>query len=316
MDLMDALLAAAFTTLFVLATLTAAIGLVIWLWTRILQQRRVAEQRRDAQLREWARARRFTYGDLPADLWRELQPFDLLSRARKGRWYGAGHVSGIVRGRIDDVPLLLFDCAYVGPPRPARNAREIGRGTYEHSLTVFCFERPGAALPHFVADGVMERRLKEEWQAIRHEVSSAATAKGQPAGRAASLVGRAVTGLAGRLLFMPDPPGLAFPAEPDLDGSYRIQALGDEDSVRRLLSPRLLHALRVRPGWVVEGRGDRLLLARTIAVTRQGDLSPRRMSAMSRAGMIWAVEGYLAPAEIDEWLPRARELAEEVFTAR
>jgi hypothetical protein len=288
-----------FDALISLVMLGGVIALFALAWTQWRrarrEERRRAPQHHEARLRQWASERGYSFGDPEPGLWSELQRFELLDRGR-------ADVSRMAKGSIDGTSLLIFHCAYMGPPRPARNARHLGRG-YRHSMTVFCFQRPGVALPHFVADAAVEKWLKQEW----------ATGGAERIGPFTSRITTVMSAFAGRLLWIPDPPGLDFyPADPGFREVYRVRAaVGDEESFWQLFSPRLLASLRTQPGWVIEGRGDRVMLARTIALTRTGSqLEPQAVPDSS-----WPLDGYLTPAEIDEWLPRGRELADTIFAA-
>ena len=143
--------------LITLVTLGGVITLFVLGWTQWRRaqrrERRHAPQHHETPLAQWASEHGFSFGEPEPDLWSELQPFELVARS------GKAGVSRMAKGSIDGTSLLLFHCAYMGPPRPARNARPVGKG-YQHSMTVFSFRQRGVTLPHFVADAAVENWLK------------------------------------------------------------------------------------------------------------------------------------------------------------
>jgi hypothetical protein len=213
---------------------------------------------------------------LPAD----LPPFELLNTGTSRR------ATQVHRGVVGGVDVVLFDYAYFD--RRGTTFRTLHYYQDLAGTTIACARASWLNLPAFVMEPSMLAFVKE----AEHEVSEQ-LGEGRMASMALKLMSIA-EGMAAAQ------GGQDFPGRADV--RYRVRGL-DASAIASLFTPPLLDYFRDHAGWIVEGRGDWLLvtfpwkLRQPVQYTRRSTGQP-------------ADEGRLAADQLDALVRAATDTLE------
>lgn len=177
----------------------------------------------------------------------DLPPFELLNTGTDR------HAANVLRGTVSGRSVVVFDYSFFDATKTEHRFRTLH---YSHDLagaTVCCVRASGLSLPAFAMEPLLKPILKQAESLVDQQLG---------AGKMASAV-HAMMQAAERMV--QEAPGFEFTDRPDVP--YRVRG-GDEAAVRALFNARVLDYFRDHPGWIVEGRGEWVLL--TIARDMQG----------------------------------------------
>lgn len=181
------------------------------------------------------------------DLLTDLPPFELLNVGTDRR------PSNVLRGSVSGHSLVVFDYAFFDSTKTDQRFRRLHYSQDLAGATVCCAKGSWLSLPEFVMEPLLKPMLKQAEALVDQQLGT---------GRMASAV-HAMMQAAERMVL--EAPGFEFTDRPDFP--YRVRGK-DEAAIRALFTSRVLDYFRDHPGWIVEGRGDWLLL--TIAMEMKG----------------------------------------------
>jgi hypothetical protein len=194
----------------------------------------------------------------------DLPPFELLNT---GSNRGA---TAIVRGTVRGTDVVMFDYCF----HDSRPTGYTGLRYRKHfaNMTIACARGSWLNLPAFSMEPHLGAILKDAEAQVTQQLGD-----GAMAGVAKRLMSIA-EGIVGAQSGMP------FTDRPDV--KYIVRQ-GDEAAVRAIFTPPILDFFRDHPGWIVEGRGDWILVTFTWQFRQHLDLQQQRTDA-----------GWLAPEQL------------------
>jgi len=182
----------------------------------------------------------------------DLPPFALLSigKARKA--------TNVLRGSVGGNSVVVFDYTFYNQitGRPT----EFPTFYYDRHFagaTIACVKSSWLSLPEFVMEPSFVEAFKKAEVEIAQQLGE---------GRVSTMVQGLMHAAEGLII---DAPGWHYPERPDF--TYRVRA-PDERAARALFTPAVIDYFAQRKDWVVEGRGDWLLVT-----------FPQRMKPRDRA---------------------------------
>ena len=224
---------------------------------------------------------------VPDDQLTDLPPFELLNLGSDRR------ASNVMRGSSAGASLVVFDYAFFDATKKGERFRGLHYSQDLAGATVCCVKGSWLSLPEFVMEPALKPVFKQMEAAVDQQLGD---------GKMASAV-QALMHAAERMV--EEAPGFEFTERPDV--AYRIRGK-DEPAVRALFTPRVLDYFRDRPGWIVEGRGDWLLL--TFALRLKDPVMEVKIGATPPAD-----EGRLAADRLETLVKSATETLDAFRTA-
>ena len=176
---------------------------------------------------------------VPDDQLTDLPPFELLNTGT------GGHASNVMRGSSGGASVVVFDYAFVDATRKNERFRSLHYSQDLAGATVCCVKGSWLSLPEFVMEPALMPVFKQMEAAVDQQLGE---------GKMASAV-QALMHAAENMV--EEAPGFELSERPDV--LYRIRGT-DEAAIRARMTPHVLDYLQKSPGWIVEGRGDWLLL--------------------------------------------------------
>jgi hypothetical protein len=177
----------------------------------------------------------------------DLPPFELLNIGTDR------HASNILRGSVAGRSVVVFDYAFIDRTKTAERFRGLHYREGLAGATVCCVKGSWLSLPGFTMEPLLKPMMKQAEALIDQQLGT---------GRMASAVQTMMHAAEGMIQ---EAPGFEFTDRPDV--AYRVRG-ADETAIRARFTARVLDYFRDHPGWIVEGRGDWLLL--TIATDVKG----------------------------------------------
>lgn len=265
----------------------AAIIVVIVLGLRLLL--RTARTRTEsARARALAEpAARLGLIAIPDDQLSDLPPFELLNTGSDRR------ASNVLRGSVSGRSVVVFDYAFFDPTRPNERFRGAHYSRDLAGATICCVKGSWLSLPEFTMEPSLKPVLKQAEAMVDQQLGT---------GSMASTVHKLMEA-AERMVV--EAPGLEFAGRSEFP--YRVRGQ-DEQAIRTAFTDRVLDFFRDHPGWIVEGRGDWLL------VTLAMNLNQPFVTTRSRAA-VRADQGHL-PAEKLDTLVNAAVATLDAFGVR
>ena len=215
----------------------------------------------------------------------DLPPFELLNTGTNR------HAANVLRGSVSGRSVVVFDYSFFDATRTDQRFRRLHHSQDLAGATVCCVRESGLSLPAFAMEPLMKPILKQAETVVDQQLGT---------GRMASAV-HAMMQAAERMV--QEAPGFEFTDRPDVP--YRVRG-ADESAIRTLFSSRALDYFRDHPGWIVEGRGEWVLL--TIALDMHGPVVTIQTGANARQ------HAELPPDQIDT-LVRAAIDTTDMFQA-
>ena len=167
----------------------------------------------------------------------DIPPFEVLNTGTDRR------VSSVLRGSASGNSVVVFDYTFLDKTRqrfqPLHYSQDLA-GT-----TIACIKGSWLSLPQFVLEPSAMLMLKQAEDQVAKQLGDGLLGSG---------VKRLMQAAEGLIAAAP---GWEYPERPDF--AYRVRG-SDETAVRSLFTPAVLDYFRDRPGWIVEGRGEWLLI--------------------------------------------------------
>jgi hypothetical protein len=218
----------------------------------------------------------------------DLPPFELLNIGTDRR------ASNVLRGSVAGRSVVVFDYAFVDRTKTAERFRRLHYSQDLAGATVCCVKGSWLSLPEFTMEPLLKPMLKQAESLIDQQLGT---------GRMASAVQTMMHAAEGRIQ---EAPGFEFTDRPDV--AYRVRG-ADEAGIRARFTARVLDYFRDHRGWIVEGRGDWLLL--TSAVDMKGPV----VTIQTGAGANVTRSGQLPPDQLDTLVKAATDTIEIFVSA-
>ncbi len=184
---------------------------------------------------------------VPDDQLTDLPPFELLNTGSDR------HPSNVLRGSVSGRSVVVFDYSFFDATKTDQRFRRLHYSQDFAGATVCCVKGSWLSLPEFAMEPLLKPILKEAEALVDQKLGD---------GRMAAFVHGVMQAAEGMLQ---EAPGFEFADRPDVP--YRVRGT-DEAAIRTRFTAPVLDYFRDHSGWVVEGRGDWLLL--TMALDAKG----------------------------------------------
>jgi len=169
----------------------------------------------------------------------DLPPFELLNTGTARR------ASNVLRGSSGGNSVVVFDYTFYDAQTRHQRFPSLHYSNDLAGATVACVKASWLTLPEFVMEPSVGAMLKEAEEQVAKQLGDGMLATG---------VKRLIEAAEGALAAAP---GWEYQERPDV--AYRVRG-PDEHAVRAVFTPQVLDYFRDHPGWIVEGRGEWLLL--------------------------------------------------------
>lgn len=180
---------------------------------------------------------------VPDDPLNDLPAFELLNIGTNR------HASNVLRGSVSGHSLVVFDYSFLDSVKTAERFRRLHYSQDLAGATVCCVKGSWLSLPEFAMEPLLKPVMKQAEAMVDEKLGD---------GRMAAFVHGIMQAAEGMIQ---EAPGFEFTERPDV--AYRVRGK-DEQAVRAAFSSAVLDYFRDHPGWIVEGRGDWLLLTRVV----------------------------------------------------
>lgn len=177
---------------------------------------------------------------VPDDPLSDLPPFELLNTGTNR------HASNVLRGSVSGRPVVVFDYSFLDGAKTDQRFRRLHYSQDLAGTTVCCVKGSWLSLPEFAMEPLLKPIMKQAEALVDQKLGD---------GTVASFVHGIMQAAEGMLQ---EAPGFEFSDPPDVP--YRVRGK-DEAAIRAAFTRPVLDYFREHPGWIVEGRGDWLLLA-------------------------------------------------------
>ena len=184
---------------------------------------------------------------VPDDPLTDLPAFELLNTGSDR------HASNVLRGSVSGRPVVVFDYAFVDATKTDQRFRRLHYSQDLAAATVCCVKGSWLSLPEFAMEPLLKPILKQAEALVDQKLGD---------GKMAAFVHGVMQAAEGMIQ---EAPGREFTDRPDVP--YRVRGK-DDAAIRAQFTSPVLDYFRDHPGWIVEGRGDWVLL--TIALEAKG----------------------------------------------
>ena len=184
---------------------------------------------------------------VPGDQLTDLPPFELLNTGSDR------HPSNVLRGSVSGRSVVVFDYAFFDATKTTPRFRRLHYSQDLAGATVCCVKGSWLSLPEFAMEPLLKPILKQAEALVDQKLGD---------GKMAAFVHGVMQAAEGMIQ---EAPGSEFADRPDVP--YRVRGT-DEAAIRARFTSPVLDYFRDHPGWIVEGRGDWLLL--TMALETKG----------------------------------------------
>jgi hypothetical protein len=218
---------------------------------------------------------------VPDDSLTDLPPFELLNTGSDR------HASNVLRGSVSGNSVAVFDYSFFDATKTPQRFRGLHYSQDLAGATVCCVKGSWLSLPEFAMEPLLKPLLTQAEAIVDQKLGD---------GKMAAFVHGMMQAAEGMLQ---EAPGFEFTDRPDVP--YRVRGK-DEAAIRAFFTSRVLDYFRDHPGWIVEGRGDWLLL--TIAADMKGPVITVQTGANARQN------GQLPADRLDSLVKAATETIE------
>jgi len=202
----------------------------------------------------------------------DLPAFELLNTGTNRR------ATTIHRGSVHGADVVLFDYTFYDRRRVGGFAG-LHSSTHFVTATVACAKGSWLNLPSFAIEPSLAAVVKDAESQVEQQLGDSGMAG----------IAKAVMSIAEGMVGLQS--GWRFPDRPDV--KYVVRS-GDEPAIRGAFTPPILDFFRDHPGWIVEGRGDWVLVTFSgqlrqpeldlrIQRADTGQLPPEKLAALVRA---------------------------------
>ena len=220
---------------------------------------------------------------VPGDQLTDLPPFELLNIG------SSRHVSNVLRGSVSGRSVVVFDYSFFDATKTAQRFRRLHYSQDLAGATVCCVKGSWLSLPEFAMEPLLKPIFQQAEAAIDQKLGD---------GKMGAFVHGLMQAAEGMIQ---EAPGGEFTERPDV--FYRVRGK-DEQAIRTAFTSRVLDYFRDHPGWIVEGRGDWLL------VTMPPDMKGTVVTIQTRNVNVKQQSGLLQPDQLEALFKAATETVE------